>query len=125
MKLKYPLGGYLDGISMWSPIRPGTVGLGQSPTIIGEATTVKMVRADDTTSPKSSKHFADNNQAGKIMYISQPEGLTSACFGGLMGTRAKALGAEGVVIDGRFRDIAEMQEMGLSVSECTNILALC
>lgn len=34
-----------------------------------------------------------------------------------MGTRAMYLGAAGVVIDGRFRDITEMQEMGLPVSQ--------
>lgn len=28
-----------------------------------------------------------------------------------MGTRAKYLGAAGVVVDGRFRDVLELQEM--------------
>lgn len=74
-----------------------------------------MVDANDTSSPKSSKHFADNNQPGKVMYIQQPKDKYSACFGGLMGTRAKYLGAAGVVIDGRFRDVLEMQEMGFPV----------
>jgi len=83
-----------------------------------------MVNAKDTSSPKSDKHFADNNQPDKIMFIQQPKDMYSACFGGLMGTRAMYLGAAGVVIDGRFRDIAEMQEMGLPVSvfESTNHL---
>ena len=49
------------------------------------------------------------------MYIQQPKDMYSACFGGLMGTRAMTLGAAGIVIDGRFRDILEMQEMGLPV----------
>lgn len=74
-----------------------------------------MVDAADTTSPKTSTHFADNNQSGKVMYIQQPKNMYSACFGGLMGTRATVLGAAGVVIDGRFRDLLEMQEMKLPV----------
>lgn len=32
-----------------------------------------------------------------------------------MATRAKYLGAAGVIIDGRFRDVQEIQEMGLPV----------
>ncbi|KAF1984791.1 RraA-like protein [Aulographum hederae CBS 113979] len=110
VRLKYPYGGYLDGITMWSPTRQGH---GGSTSIIGEVVTVKMIDASDTTSPKPAIHFADANEEGKIMYIQQPKGMYSACFGGLMGARSKYLGAAGVVIDGRFRDIQEIQEMGL------------
>jgi regulator of RNase E activity RraA len=39
----------------------------------------------------------------------------SACWGGLMSTRAKKLGAAGVVIDGRFRDLAGHQELGIGL----------
>lgn len=74
-----------------------------------------MVDAKDSSAPKSIKHFADSAEAGKIMYIQQPKGMYSACFGGLMATRLKMLGAQGVVIDGRFRDIHEIQEIGLPV----------
>jgi regulator of RNase E activity RraA len=76
----------------------------------------KIVDAKDTTSPSSPVHFADANEPGKVMYIQQPKGLPSACFGCLMATRAKYLGAAGVVIDGRFRDVQEIQELGLPVS---------
>lgn len=75
----------------------------------------KMVVADDTTSPSPPKHFIDNNQPGKIMFIKQPCHGLSACFGGLMATRAKYLGAGAVVIDGFFRDVREIQEMGFPV----------
>lgn len=114
VKLKYPYGGYLDGISMWSPTRQGASG--PAPTIIGEAKTVKMVDAKDQTSPKPSQHFADANEEGKIMYIQQPRDMYSACFGGLMAARSQKLGAAGVVMDGRFRDVKEIQELGLPVS---------
>jgi len=117
---------------MWSPERQGDLSAGNKLTI-GEAVTVKvsfssqyiykiyiliylkMVEVNDTSSPKSPIHFADANEAGKIMYIQQPQGLYSACFGGLMGLRSRTLGAAGVVVDGRFRDVQEIQELGLPV----------
>jgi regulator of RNase E activity RraA len=107
---------------MWSPHRQG-FNSSTCPTIIGEAITVKMVDAKDTTSPKPPKHFVDVSEPGKIMYISQPKGMYSACFGGLMAARSKIIGAAGVVIDGRFRDVAEIQGFGLPVS-CVNVLCL-
>ncbi|KAF4124317.1 Demethylmenaquinone methyltransferase [Geosmithia morbida] len=110
VKLKYPYGGFLDGLSMWSPEqRTGTT------KILGPAVTVKMVPASDTASPKPAEHFADCNEAGKVMYIQQPREMYSACWGGLMSTRAKYLGAAGVVVDGRVRDVGEHQEMGFPV----------
>ncbi|KAK9244534.1 ribonuclease E inhibitor RraA/Dimethylmenaquinone methyltransferase [Lipomyces tetrasporus] len=110
IKLKYPYGGFLDGITMFSPERQAG-----STKIFGEAITVKMVDANDTTSPSLSKHFCDYNEAGKIMYISQPGGMYSACWGGLMTTRARYLGSQGVIVDGRFRDVLEQREMGFPV----------
>lgn len=108
MKLKYPHGGFLDGLRMFSPGTPGRY--------FGPAVTVKMVEASDKTAPKRARHFADCNEAGSIMYIQQPKGLPSACWGGLMSTRAKYLGAEAVVIDGRFRDLEEHKELQFPVS---------
>lgn len=129
VKLQYPHGGFLDGITMWSPVRQGH---GGDHKVIGAAVTVKvfyestsplivtdrqakMVDAKDESAPGTPRHFADANEDGKIMYIQQPKDMYSACFGGLMATRAKMLNAAGVVIDGRFRDIAEIQELGLPV----------
>jgi regulator of RNase E activity RraA len=110
VKLKFPFGGFLDGISMWSPSRRSG-----SCKIIGQAVTVKMVGSSDKGSPSPSQHFVDCNQSGKIMYIQQPKGLYSACWGGLMSTRAKYLGAQGVLIDGRIRDVGEHIEMQFPV----------
>ncbi|POS75506.1 hypothetical protein DHEL01_v206100 [Diaporthe helianthi] len=107
VKLKYPQGGFLDGLRMFSPGSPGRY--------FGPAVTVKMVETSDITAPKPERHFADCNEPGSIMYIQQPKGLPSACWGGLMSTRAKYLGAEAVVIDGRFRDIEEHKELNFPV----------
>jgi regulator of RNase E activity RraA len=74
-----------------------------------------MVDAKDSSAPAPPKHFADAAETDKIMYIQQPKNLQSACFGGLMGARLKQVGASGVVIDGRFRDLQEIQDLGLPV----------
>lgn len=83
-----------------------------------------MVDQNDETSEKPPIHFADANENSKIMYIQQPKDMYSACFGGLMATRAKKLGAAGVIIDGRFRDVAEIQQIGLPVGEKTTNISL-
>lgn len=86
-----------------------------------------MVNQKDTSNPKPLGHFADANESGKIMYIQQPKDVYSACFGGLMASRSQILGAAGVVIDGSFRDISDIQQLGLPVSiavvETTSVLA--
>lgn len=103
-------GGFLSGLKMFSPLEQA----GTSK-IFGPAYTVRMVRADDTASPKPPKHFADAIPPGSVVFVSQPQGYISACWGGLMSTRAQKAGAAGVVIDGRFRDINEHRELGLGV----------
>lgn len=50
------------------------------------------------------------------MYIQQPKGLPSACWGGLMSTRAQKLGSLGTIIDGRMRDMQEHIDMKYPVS---------
>ncbi|KAJ4004022.1 hypothetical protein NW752_010896 [Fusarium irregulare] len=74
-----------------------------------------MVESSDKTAPKLEKHFVDHNVEASIMYIQQPKGLPSACWGGLMSTRAQYLGAQGVVIDGRMRDINEHRQLKFPV----------
>jgi regulator of RNase E activity RraA len=74
-----------------------------------------MVRDSDKAAPSPAQHFADAIPKDSVVFVCQPKGLVSACWGGLMSTRAKKLGAAGVVIDGRFRDLAEHQELGIGL----------
>jgi len=111
VKLKVPYGGYLHGIKMFSPLQQA----GETK-IFGPVYTVQMIEASNTTAPKTDKHFADGIEKDSVVFISQPKGMYSACWGGLMSTRAKYLGAQGVVIDGHFRDINEHRGMGFPVS---------
>ncbi|CAI7658146.1 unnamed protein product [Penicillium pancosmium] len=108
VKLKHPYGGFLEGLNMYSP--------GGGTSIYGPAITVKMVETN-SPGPTPPIHFADANKEGHIMYIQQPKGLYSACWGGLMSTRAQKLGALGVMVDGRIRDTQEHIDMKFPVGQ--------
>jgi regulator of RNase E activity RraA len=51
-----------------------------------------------------------------ILFISQPKPHINAVYGGLMSLRAKVLGAAGVIIDGRVRDLQEHRDLEFPVS---------
>lgn len=53
---------------------------------------------------------------GSVIFLSQPVPHINAVYGGLMSLRAKFLGAQGVIIDGRVRDVQEHRELGFPVS---------
>lgn len=76
-----------------------------------------MVDANDKSSPTPSSHFVDSIPEDSVVFISQPRHFFTACWGGLMATRARKLGAKGIVIDGNFRDINEHRELEMPV--CT------
>jgi Aldolase/RraA len=53
--------------------------------------------------------------AGRIVVASQPRGQACAVVGGIMATRLQRLGARGLCVDGRVRDLASMASLGLPV----------
>jgi regulator of RNase E activity RraA len=110
VRLKVPHGGYLSGLKMYSPQY-----MSGPSKIFGPAYTVRMVSAADKTSPTPPNHFADAIPDGSVVFISQPKGLISACWGGLMSTRAQKSGASGVIIDGRFRDVNEHRDLNFGL----------
>ncbi|KAI9487896.1 MAG: RraA-like protein [Benjaminiella poitrasii] len=111
LKLGYgPWGGYLPDIELWSP----TYCEGET-RIVGPAFTVKMVDKTDTTSSVPKEHFADLAYKGSVIVISAPIGVKNAVWGGLLSARAKAIGCEGVVVDGRIRDLNEHRRMSFPV----------
>ncbi|KAJ6028861.1 hypothetical protein N7540_004437 [Penicillium herquei] len=110
VKLGIKHGGHLSGLSMYSPHR-----MSGPSKIFGPAYTVRMVPAADKDAPTPPGHFADAIPKDSVVFVSQPKGLISACWGGLMSTRAKKLGAAGVVIDGRFRDIEEHRALNFGL----------
>ncbi|KAH8551646.1 ribonuclease E inhibitor RraA/Dimethylmenaquinone methyltransferase [Umbelopsis sp. PMI_123] len=105
-----PWGGYLADIQMWSP----KFCSGETK-IIGPAYTVKMVNKEDDNAPTPSQHFADAAPEGSVIFISAPPNYKNAVWGGLMSARAKTLNVQGVVVDGRIRDLAEHRGMQIPV----------
>ncbi|KAI1449276.1 RraA-like protein [Annulohypoxylon stygium] len=108
-KLKYRNGGFLSGLTMWSPQRQ------DGPTkIVGPAYTVKYVPLDDPA-PKHPNHYIDTVPKGAVIFVSCPPRTPNAVYGGLMSTRALFSGAVGSVIDGRFRDLQEQRELNYPI----------
>ncbi|KAI7856896.1 RraA-like protein [Circinella umbellata] len=101
-----PWGGYIPDIEMWSPHY-----CDGDTRIVGPAFTVKMVERDNTTAPTPSEHFADAATENSVLVISAPKDVKGAVWGGLMSARAKAKKVQGVVIDGRVRDLREHRSM--------------
>ncbi|KAK6078800.1 ribonuclease e inhibitor rraa dimethylmenaquinone methyltransferase [Seiridium cupressi] len=104
IKLKYRNGGFLSGLTMWSPQRQEG-----DTKIVGPAYTVKYALLDDPA-PKMTGHYIDTVPPGCVLFISAPP-IPNAVYGGLMSTRAQYLGAVGSIIDGRFRDIVEHRDL--------------
>ncbi|KAK4193263.1 ribonuclease E inhibitor RraA/Dimethylmenaquinone methyltransferase [Podospora australis] len=108
-KLKFPNGGFLSGLTMWSPQRQ------DGPTkVVGPAYTVEYAPLSDPR-PKWPSHYIDSVPAGAVIFVSCPPQIPNAVYGGLMSTRAQYSGAVGSVIDGRFRDVQEQRDLGYPV----------
>lgn len=107
LKLKVSTGGFLPGIELYSPAR-----LEGDTRICGPAYTVKMVSQSDTDAPKPKSHFVDAavEYPDHVMVVQAPSNTRSAVWGGLMTARAQYVGLQGVILDGRCRDLAEHRE---------------
>ncbi|KAH0536777.1 hypothetical protein FGG08_006380 [Glutinoglossum americanum] len=60
-------------------------------------------------------HYVDLTTPDTVVVMSQPKGQTNAVLGGIMAVRMKVLGAKGVVVDGRVRDLEELSGVGLPI----------
>ncbi|RYP07754.1 hypothetical protein DL764_002326 [Monosporascus ibericus] len=108
-KLGQPHGGFLPGLTMWSPQRQDGPAK-----IVGPAYTVKYVPLD-YPAPKHPTHYIDSVPKDAVVFVSCPPGTPNAVYGGLMSMRAQVRGAVGSVIDGRFRDLQEQRELGYPI----------
>lgn len=57
----------------------------------------------------------DSVPAGAVVFVTTIQQTSNALYGGVMSTRAKASGAVGSVINGRFRDLQEQRELNYPV----------
>ena len=110
LKLKHPHGGFLPGLTLWSPKRQNG-----STKIVGPAYTVRYVRKTYENEPKPVAHYIDSVPKGAVVFISSPPRTVNAVYGGLMSNRAHYQGAVGTVVDGRIRDLQEHRELGYAV----------
>ncbi|EOO01270.1 putative ribonuclease e inhibitor rraa dimethylmenaquinone methyltransferase protein [Phaeoacremonium minimum UCRPA7] len=108
-KLKYRNGGFLSGLTLWSPQRQEG-----DTKIVGPAYTVKYAPLDDPT-PKHPTHYIDSVPEGAVVFVSCPPKTPNAVYGGLMSARAQASKAVGSVIDGRFRDLQEQRDLNFPI----------
>jgi regulator of RNase E activity RraA len=76
-----------------------------------------------TSNLPDSRPYADWTEKDTIVVISQPPGQSCAVVGGIMAARMKCLGAQGVVVDGRVRDLVALNETELPIwSKGTSII---
>ncbi|KAF2629846.1 RraA-like protein [Macroventuria anomochaeta] len=106
VKLSQPHGGFLDGLTMYSPQYQS-----EGIKIVGPAYTVKFVPKADTNAPKPKGNYIDSIPKDAVVFISQPQPHINAVYGGLMSLRAQHLGAAGVIIDGKVRDLQEHRNL--------------
>jgi regulator of RNase E activity RraA len=59
--------------------------------------------------------YADMTRSGTIVLISQPRGQRCAVVGGIMAARMGKMGARGVLVDGRVRDLDALGAQAIPV----------
>ncbi|KAL3461433.1 hypothetical protein BJX64DRAFT_277904 [Aspergillus heterothallicus] len=114
-----PRAGHLADFTPFSP----TLGRNTTtPKIIGPASTIKFIPKDASppAAPESQTfppetHWVDNTEPNTVVVIEQPPDQHCAVVGGIMAVRMTYLGIRGVVVNGRIRDLAEVQGCRLPV----------
>lgn len=93
-----------------------------APKIIAPAWTAKFIAKNDpvpetadTHSFPAGTHWVDWAEPGTVAVIEQPAGQYCAVLGGIMAVRMKTLGVQGAVVNGRVRDLAEINACQLPV----------
>ncbi|KAF4159000.1 hypothetical protein CNMCM6069_002898 [Aspergillus lentulus] len=95
------------------------------PKIIAPASTFKFISKDDRVPPSAEPedshgfpagtHWVDFAKPGTIAVLEQPADQHCAVLGGIMAVRMKVLGVRGLLVNGRVRDLAEINECKLPV----------
>ncbi|KHJ31380.1 hypothetical protein EV44_g1232 [Erysiphe necator] len=124
LKLKVPNAGYLSNLHLITT-KNTTSSANNAPNItIAPASTVifgpKYTSDTEALKYQSNKieagtHWVDLTPPETILVVSQPEGQNCAVLGGILALRLKKLGAKGVVVSGRVRDILELNSTCLPI----------
>ncbi|RDL39463.1 uncharacterized protein BP5553_03803 [Venustampulla echinocandica] len=118
LKLHVPNAGFLSDLKLYAPSGASTNG---QVTIAPASTIVFASKSgrDTTQLPPGNipvgRHYVDLTEPETIVVLSQPDGQRCAVLGGIMALRMKVLNAKGIVVNGRVRDMTELQSTGLPI----------
>ncbi|KAI9752999.1 MAG: hypothetical protein M4579_005384 [Chaenotheca gracillima] len=106
----------------YAPFGPYSPKLETQHKVVGPASTVLFIDSNkpaptelSSSNIPSNEHYVDKTTAGTVVVMSQPSYQGNAVLGGIMAMRMQSLGAQGVVIDGQARDMAELRQIGFPV----------
>ncbi|KAK2768424.1 hypothetical protein FQN54_000279 [Arachnomyces sp. PD_36] len=97
---------------------------GNASTVIAPASTFQFIPKNDPLPESASTeehgippgtHWVDWAQPDTIVLIDQPRGQSCAAVGGIMALRMKVLGVKAAVVNGRVRDLDELQDSKLPI----------
>lgn len=77
----------------------------------GKKSEIKGHYVSQTSSRLGSSLQIDQTRPDTILLLNGPPGISNAIYGGIMSARIKHLGALGVVVSGRFRDLQEQRDL--------------
>ncbi|KAB8299854.1 hypothetical protein EYC80_000100 [Monilinia laxa] len=117
LKLKVPGAGFL------SDINPAFTSAAFNEITIAPVSTVAFAPkngSDDlpgntVANIPTDKHWVDLTIPDSIVVITQPKGQSNAVLGGIMALRAQIIGAKGIVVSGRVRDLDELEATGIPI----------
>ncbi|KAF2197044.1 DlpA domain-containing protein [Delitschia confertaspora ATCC 74209] len=136
LKLKVPGAGFLADISPLRTSKPSQKTIAPATTILFLPKSTPSFPLPTQTAQSLSPSppppsnlgdnpspFADYTSPGSIVVISQPLDQICAVVGGIMGRRMRELGATGVVVNGRVRDLKALEGLGMPIwSRGTSII---
>jgi len=114
-------------VVLFAPHGPASDKLSSQPRVIAPASTVLFVPKNATprdieefqslaeSNIPADAHYVDLTKPDTIVIMSQPKSQSCAVLGGIMALRMKTLGAQGVVVSGRVRDLTELRLLDFPV----------
>ncbi|TAQ87407.1 hypothetical protein B7494_g4266 [Chlorociboria aeruginascens] len=116
LKLNVPGAGFLPDLKLIAkPKEPDEITIAPASTVLFIPKTDADISKYPASNIPAGKHWADLGKPNTIVFISQPRGQKNACVGGIMALRLQVLGLKGVLVDGRVRDVVELESTGLPI----------
>ncbi|GME27693.1 hypothetical protein BKCO1_1000354 [Neofusicoccum parvum] len=113
LKLDVPGAGFIPDIGSTVHFAPKTTSSFPNP--IGSNPELKEPADKDASKIAPGTPYADLVNPSTIVVLSQPEGQSCAVVGGINGVRMEQLGAKGVLVSGRVRDLETLKGLKIPV----------